>query len=711
MKKLLFILMIIPFLSIGQSKIRNTQITSGNNPNETFLKSDGATNAVWDSVKISSLKIDTTLNLKEYSIIARGQRLPLSNGACQISTLTDNGNGSVTLGNGDYHLASEMPGHDSKIYSLSGGTWTMTDQSQNYIVADYNSGTPYIHVITDVTLINETTIVPIYSIYRNGNYLHTQNWDALGVALANKLHQSIVKTQRYRRESGLILSEYGTHNLNLSIGRIWTGAVPITLDAIATATDNLFFFRHIAGVWTPNIQTTYNFTHYDNGTDLIELTANRYAVNWVFRGVESQKHLYIVAGTGDYTESQAITATLPAIPIAISSHAVLVAKLIVQKNAATALSIQSAFDTQFGLSAIQSHGDLTGRDVVDSHPSGAITNTPSGTITATDNQTAINQLDAKKEPTFSKGNLVSGSSQLTINNGTSRLVGGTATLTVDLSGYAPASGSGNYIWNGTTPQSASFSVNGTGLVGTGTRGVRLGGFASSYGSAIYMGADAGSTQRAYRLSNQYSGAGTDFVIDYASNDLPYDTDFTTHTYVERFRLDKTGSATFASTIQATTAKLTNLTGTVTRLTTAIADGTLGVINNGTNGQVLKIVSGVPAFADESGTETQTTTVQTLSGTTPTFNTSLGFNATLTMSGNTTITFSNIPTGSSGWINITNAATLYTLDLTGYNFKITQNIYGNTGYRVGLSGGSQLDRIGWSYDGSVVVISGSLDLKP
>ena len=164
MKKLLFILMLIPFIGLGQSKIRNTQITSGNNPNETFLKSDGATNAVWDSAKISGLKIDATLNLKEYSIYAEGQQLPLSNGGCQISTLVDNGNGTVTLSSGDYHLSANVSGKGSHNYTLTGGTFTMTDQSQNYIVADYNSGSPLIKVITDVTLINETTVVPIYSI-------------------------------------------------------------------------------------------------------------------------------------------------------------------------------------------------------------------------------------------------------------------------------------------------------------------------------------------------------------------------------------------------------------------------------------------------------------------------------------------------------------------------------------------------------------------
>lgn len=399
------------------------------------------------------------VNLGIYTITARGQRLPLFNGACQISTLTDHGNGTVTIGNGDYHLASDITGHDSKIYSLTGGTFTMTDLSQNYIVADYNSGNPLIKVITDVTLINETTIVPIYSIFRNGNFLHTQNWDALGLALANKVHQSIVKTQRYRRESGLALSESGTRNLNLTSSIVWTGAVPITLDAVATATDNLYLWYHTGGVWTQTVVTQYNNTQYDNGTNLTDLLPNRYAVNWIFRGVESQKHLYAVLGTGNYTEPQAISATLPAIPVAISSHAVLVAKLIVQKNSATAFSIQSAFDTQFGLSAIQAHGDLTGRDVVDSHPAGAISFTPTGTYTATNVADAFAQIDVKT-PDRSVTNEIQAPTRV------GDLIGLTQTsTTIDISDKAPASGSGNYIWNGTSPQTGNYNITGNGVLG------------------------------------------------------------------------------------------------------------------------------------------------------------------------------------------------------------------------------------------------------
>jgi len=283
-----------------------------------------------------------------------------SNGTCQITTYTDNGDGSITLDNGQYCLSSNADGSGIiNMYDIEGGLKSLTDGVSNYIVANYNSGNPIIQVITDVTLINETTIVPVLTFFRRGTILHEQNWDQLGLALANKIHQSIVKTQRYRREYGLTLSEYGTRNLALTTGRIWTGAVPLTLDAIASATDTLFLFYHSSGVWTASQVTQYNNTQYDNGTNLATLTSNRYAVNWIFRGVESQKHLYIILGVGDYTISQAQDAIVPIPPIDISSHAVLVGKLIVQKSSATANSIQSAFDTNFSLAPANNHADLT----------------------------------------------------------------------------------------------------------------------------------------------------------------------------------------------------------------------------------------------------------------------------------------------------------------------------------------------------------------
>lgn len=284
-----------------------------------------------------------------------------SNGVVVAPSITDNGDGSVTIGTGTYCLSAVVTGSGFiRCYQLVGGTFTLVNLAQNYIVADYNSGTPIVKLISDVTLISETTVVPVFTIFRNGIYLHTQWWDTPGLALSNKVHQSIVKTQRYRRESGLSLSEYGTRNISITAGRIWIGAVPMDLSAILTATDPIFFWYHSAGAWTTSVGNAYENIYYDNGTNVAELTPNRYAVNWVFRGVESQKHTYIVFGTGDYTISQATAATVPAIPTAISSHAVLVGKIVIQKGAATATSIQSAFDIQFSYATPSAHNDTTG---------------------------------------------------------------------------------------------------------------------------------------------------------------------------------------------------------------------------------------------------------------------------------------------------------------------------------------------------------------
>lgn len=371
------------------------------------------------------------VNLGDKKITSTKQRLPLFNGACVVPTITDNGNGSITVSNGEYHLSTNVDGRGTENFLINGGTFALTDQTQNYLVADYNSGTPILKVVTDVNLINETTVIPIYTAYRNGIFLHFQNWDSLGLALANKVHQSIVKTHRYRREYGLIVTEYGTHNLNMIAGRVWVGAVPVDIAEINTGVDNLSIWYHSGGNWVNSIQPNYNFTQWDNGTNLVTLTNNRYAVNWIFRGIENQKHLYIVLGRGDYSLVEAEASSMPPIPTAISSHAVLAARLIVEKNAATATNIKSAFDIQFSLASVQKHDDLTGRDVVNSHPASAISNTPAGNISSTNVQAAINELDTEKEPLLTKGLLTETVDGLELSSGgTRQVIGGAETITL-----------------------------------------------------------------------------------------------------------------------------------------------------------------------------------------------------------------------------------------------------------------------------------------
>lgn len=342
-------------------------ISTGNLPTNTLyfdlMAQKGDTGDVINITDISDVEIVSPIDgqmLRFEDGIWENDTIRHSNGCHEHPSIADNGDGSVTLGDGTYYITSDVAGANPILkFNIPGQVLTLTDGSSNYIIADYNAGSPIVRVTTNVDIITETQIIPIYSIFRMGTSLHTQNWDSLGNSLSNKIHQSIVKTQKYRRESGLAISETGVRNLILTQGRVWTGAVPINLDAINTSIDNLRFYHHVAGVWTMSLLTQYPNTQYDNGTNLVTLGVNRYAVNWIFRGIESQKHLYIVAGTGNYTLTEAQNAMIPQLPVAISSHSVLVAKLIVQNGQNTANSIQGAFDTAFALGGVSDHASLT----------------------------------------------------------------------------------------------------------------------------------------------------------------------------------------------------------------------------------------------------------------------------------------------------------------------------------------------------------------
>lgn len=290
----------------------------------------------------------------------------LGTGALAEMEYTNNGDGTITVQENTFMLYDNANGTGyPKPYLISGGTFSFTDNVYNYIVADYNSGTPIMYVITDVTLINETTIVPVFSVLRRGTILCLTNWNTLGNAKIDKLHQSIVKTQRYRRESGLSISIPSTgtpRRVSLTSGTVWIGDIDISMESVISGDVGVTMFEYYktGGVWGYSSASQLNNTYYQGTTDRVSLTANRYAVAFVYRGVESNKHLYFVYGTGDYTLAQAQAALVPSdLPIAIRSHTILVGRVIIQKGSDTITELASAFDTVFTIQPIDNHAGLS----------------------------------------------------------------------------------------------------------------------------------------------------------------------------------------------------------------------------------------------------------------------------------------------------------------------------------------------------------------
>ena len=285
-------------------------------------------------------------------------------GVLTAPSYADLGTGSITIGSGVYTLFSNISGLGRiKSYNVAGGTFTLPDNSLSYLVCNYNVGNPIVQLITDITLIDEITIVPIITLYREGTLIHTLKWDTLGKALPNKTHESIIKTQRFRRESGSSLGEAATRRIIIGQGVIWYGAIPISISAFTSATDSCYLYYHTApNVWTETPITQYNNSQYDDNTGgLKSLTgSSKYAVNFIYQIVsDTTKRVYVVLGQDNYLLGDAQLCQPPSsLPPEISSMAILVGRIIVANGSTTATQIDSTFATQFSPSAINDHNLL-----------------------------------------------------------------------------------------------------------------------------------------------------------------------------------------------------------------------------------------------------------------------------------------------------------------------------------------------------------------
>ena len=155
-----------------------------------------------------------------------------------------------------------------------------------------------------------------------------------------------------------------------------------------------------------------------------------------------------------------------------------------------------------------------------------------------------------------------------------------------------------------------------------------------------------------------------------------------------------GTGDFIEFLDDRRVKIQTLSGTGTRLVSASSDGTLANITN---------ASGY-LYNDGTNMSWIKTSPQSLSGTTPSLNASNGVNANLSISGATTLTLSNLISGTSGTIYLTNNASVYRIKIAGYTIAPASNItYDSTGILLPTSSVYTHTSIGWYYNGTTVQI--------
>lgn len=316
-------------------------------------------------------------------------RQNLSAGAVHIPNLTNNGNGSIIIGDtGTFRLFSDDK-FDSAInlYSISGDSFTLVNDTTNYIVADYNGGTPIIRNTVDVLEINESTIIPLYTIIRKDNFITRLNWNSMGKGLSNKLHRRFVKTDRFRIQTGLTLSEVGTRNLVVDTGVVWYGSKEVNTEQVNTTdtTQLIWLFRKSNGAdtWDVELGNTYNNLWYQNGNDTAEVLDNEYVVNFVYRNAdEQQKNIGIVLGTESYNFFEAEKAQIPdELPQTLRNIGVFVGKVIVRKGQDVASLIQQYTTATDLIESVDSN-----RFQIESTYAGTLEDQPKVSFTVTDTQ-------------------------------------------------------------------------------------------------------------------------------------------------------------------------------------------------------------------------------------------------------------------------------------------------------------------------------------
>lgn len=284
-------------------------------------------------------------------------------------TFTDNGNGTVTIGDVDVLL---YPSDDFtgtlKEYIVNGDTFTFTANAEEYVVVNYNAGTPVMQKATDITTINSSDIIMLFVVWRIGNVCHSLGFDSQGVGLSNKLQDSLFSVNLYQRTvaGGLDISETTTPNprtILVTEASVYTGAIKQTVGPFDSSSDTMTEVVHSSSAWTYVNKLVYNNTEYDAGVNAASLGSGKYGVVWFYRSIGDAKQLFYVLGTTPYdTESLALLSQ-PRIdlPVILKRHCMLIGRAIILSGA-TSGNVQSSFAVTFnGYSPIM-HNDMTNID-------------------------------------------------------------------------------------------------------------------------------------------------------------------------------------------------------------------------------------------------------------------------------------------------------------------------------------------------------------
>lgn len=292
-----------------------------------------------------------------------------SAGALSGFAITNNGNGTINLASGVALLrTTNSPTGLLKKYNISAITnIALTDNANNFLLVDYNSGSPTITVTTNTATINTTTNSLIGVVARVGTTLHYLSLVGQNVDANAKLRIRFLNSEVLRRAQGAVIGSVN-RNLTLTAGLFYSGLIPVTTQAFNTVTPDTFTLAYNNGsVWTRTTgQTQVNNTQYNNSGTLTNFGGgnNHFRTDYIYLLANNPSKLYVIMGDVDYSSlGSAVLAPTPAIlPVELQSLGILVGQVVIQKNATT-MQANTSFGTTFTGSTVNNHNDLAGLNI------------------------------------------------------------------------------------------------------------------------------------------------------------------------------------------------------------------------------------------------------------------------------------------------------------------------------------------------------------
>ena len=278
--------------------------------------------------------------------------------------ITDSGSGQIDIATlQGYIRSSDSEIGTIKAFDLTGViNFALTDQQTNYIYVDYDGGTPVVKKTTTRSDIKQTWQFTLGRVFRDGNDLHIVQ---AGVQLANYAredYERLLAVRGFEQSSGGTISETGNRYIESDAGEFYLGHNIVTTAGVDTSGAPTFTRHyHVAAAWASDqkSQICAAAYQYDNGTQLTNLSNNKYGVWWVY--IHMDGDLHVVVGGGNYTLSEAQASTPPATPEIVGDFSILAARIILEEDGTNFTAVASAYLSAFNPAGGIDHNDTSNK--------------------------------------------------------------------------------------------------------------------------------------------------------------------------------------------------------------------------------------------------------------------------------------------------------------------------------------------------------------